>query len=113
MPTPGKLELTIKINSFPSSVRTLENGLSEFDIDTGDQIVTIAVKSKVFKKLQQAQENYPQWVAAIAGQMGEKTEKGFILKEANIQTFERKPKESKEAAPPVASAAPGGASSTQ
>lgn len=105
MPTPGKLELTIKINSFPASVRTLENGLSEFDIDTGDQIVTIAVKPKIFKKLQQAQENYPQWVAAIAGQMGEKTEKGFVLKEPNIQVFERRPKEPKEPATDVAGAA--------
>lgn len=52
-----------------------------------------------------AQENYPQWVAAIAGLRGEKTEKGFVLKEPNIQTFEKKPKEPKEAATPVASAA--------
>lgn len=112
MPTSGKLELTIKINSFPASVRTLENGLSEFDIDTGSQIVTITVEPKVFKKLEQAQENYPQWVAVIAGQIGEKTQKGFVLKEANIQTSDRKAKEFLEAAPLVANAAPGGASST-
>lgn len=67
----------------------------------------------MFAALEQAQQTYPSWIAAIAGQMGEKTEKGFILKEANIQTFERKAKEPLEAAPPVASAAPGGASSTQ
>ena len=80
MPTPGKLELTIKINEFPALVRTLESGWKQFDIDTGDQIVTISVKPKIFKKLEQAQENYPQWVAALAGQMGEKMESGFVLR---------------------------------
>lgn len=30
MPTTGKLELTIKINEFPESVRTVENGWKEF-----------------------------------------------------------------------------------
>lgn len=104
MPTLGKLELTIKINEFPADVQTVENGFKQFDIDTGEQIVTVALKPKVFKKLEQAQENYPMWVAAIAGQMGEKTDSGFVLKEPNVQTFEKKPKEPKEATPTVASA---------
>lgn len=105
MPTSGKLELTIKINEFPADIKTLENGWKQFDINTGDRIVTITVKPKIFKKLEQAQESYPMWVAAITGLMGEKTEQGFVLNEPNIQTFEKKPKEPKEAAPPVASAA--------
>ena len=105
MPTPGKLELTIKINEFPVDVQTVENGLKQFDIDTGEQIVTVSLKPKIFKKLEQAQENYPMWVAAIAGQMGEKTDSGFVLKEPNVQTFEKKPKEPKEGAAPVVSAA--------
>ncbi len=104
MPTPGKLELTVKITEFPADVQTGENGLKQFDILAGEQIVTVALKPKVFKKLEQAQENYPMWVAAIAGQMGEKTDAGFVLKEPNVQTFEKKPKESKEGATPVASA---------
>lgn len=105
MPTSGKLELTIKINEFPTDVRTVENGLKQFNIDTGAQIVTITLKPKMFKKIEQAQENYPMWVAAIAGLMGEKTDKGFMLNEPNIQTFEKKPKEPKEATLPVANAA--------
>lgn len=100
MPTSGKLELIIKINEFPSNVRTVENGLKQFDIDTGSRIVTITVKPKMFKKLEQAQENYSMWVGAIAGLIGEKTERGFVLNEPNIQTFEKKPKST---APPVAS----------
>lgn len=105
MPTLGKLELTIKINEFPANVQTVENGAKQFDIDTGGQIVSVTLKPKMFKKLEQAQENYPQWVAAIAGQMGEKTDSGFILKEPNVQTFEKKPKEPKEGAAPVERAA--------
>lgn len=75
MPIPGKMELTIKIGEFPSNIRTLENGWKQFDIDTGDHIVTITLKPKMFKKLEQAQENYPMWVAAIAGQMGRRPSK--------------------------------------
>jgi len=105
MPTAGKLELTVKINTFPDDVRTVENGWKQFDVDTGEQFVTVTVKPKVFKKLEQAQATWPIWVAAIAGQMGEKTDKGFVLKEPNIQTFERRPKAPEEAPSSVESMA--------
>lgn len=95
MTTAGKLELTIKINEFPQDVLTVENGWKQFDLDCDGRLVTIKVKPKVFKKLEQAQENYEMWVAAIAGRMGEPTPKGFMLDQPNIQTFERKPKEPK------------------
>ncbi|HEY9614689.1 fertility inhibition FinO-like protein [Allocoleopsis sp.] len=95
MPTPGKLELTIKINEMPADVRTVENGWKEFDLDCDGQLIRIKVKPKVFKKLEQAQESYPTWVAAIAGKMGEQLEGGFMLDQPNIQVFERKPKEPK------------------
>ena len=104
MPTVGKLELTIKINEMPADVETVENGWKQFDLDCDGQLVRVTVKPKVFKKLEQAQENYPMWVAAIAkrcceaqiaGKMGEEIEGGFVLNEPNIQVFERKPKEPK------------------
>ena len=95
MPTPGKLELTIKINEFPADVETVENGWKQFHLDCDGQLVRVTVKPKVFKKLEQAQENYPMWVAAIAGKTGESIEGGFVLNEPNIQVFERKPKEPK------------------
>ena len=97
----GKLELTIKINELPQAY-TIENGWQHFDIDCGDcprgsglkpnHIVSVTVKPKIWKKLTDAQANYPQWIAAITGKMGETTEKGFVLLEPNIQVFERKPK---------------------
>lgn len=95
MPTSGKLELTIKINEMPTDIRTVENGWKEFDLDCDGQLVRVKVKPKVFKKLEQAQESYPMWVAAIAGRMGEALQGGFVLDQPNIQVFERKPKEAK------------------
>ena len=98
MTTQGKLELTIKISEFPADVKTVENGWKSFEIDCDGRIVSVTVKPKVFKKLEQAQTDYPMWVAAIAGKMGEATEQGFVLNEPAIQVFEKKPKEPKEAA---------------
>ncbi|MBD2007075.1 MULTISPECIES: fertility inhibition FinO-like protein [Cyanophyceae] len=96
MSTQGKLELTIKISEFPADVKAVENGWKSFEIDCDGRIVSLTVKPKVFKKLEQAQTDYPMWVAAIAGKMGEPTEKGFVLNEPAIQVFEKKPKEPKE-----------------
>jgi hypothetical protein len=96
MPITGKLEITIKINEFPVDAQTVENGWKQFDLDCDSQIVTVKVKPKVYKKLEDAQANYPMWVAAIAGKMGESTRDGFILDQPNIQVFERKPKEPKQ-----------------
>ncbi|HEY9597879.1 MAG TPA: fertility inhibition FinO-like protein [Cyanophyceae cyanobacterium] len=96
MPVAGRLELTIKINEFPADVQTVENGWKQFEIDCDGRLITIKVKPKVFKKLEQAQENYPMWVAAIAGKMGEPIDDGFMLDQPTIQVFERKPKEPKE-----------------
>lgn len=61
MAVPGKLEITIKISEFPTDVRTVENNWKSFDIDTGDgRIVSVTVKPKVFKKLEDARDNFPQ-----------------------------------------------------
>lgn len=94
MPSSGKLELTIKINEFPNA-QTVENGWKQFDLNCDGQLVRVKVKPKVFKKLEQAHADYPIWVAAIAGKMGEPIEGGFMLDQPNIQVFERKPKEPK------------------
>ena len=92
MPVTGKLELTIKISELPNAA-TVENGWKSLEIDCDGQIVSVTVKPKVWKKLEDAQANFPMWVAAVAGKMGQPTEKGFVLAEASIQVFEKKPKE--------------------
>ncbi len=65
MPTSGKMELTIKINEMPTGVQTVENGWKQFDLDCDGQLVRVKVKPKVFKKLEDAQANYPMWVAGV------------------------------------------------
>jgi hypothetical protein len=97
MTVTGKLELTIKINEFPEA-KTVENGWKSFEVDCDGQIISVTVKPKVWKKLEDAQANYPMWVAAIAGKMGTPTDNGFVLLEPNIQVFEKKPKEPAPAA---------------
>lgn len=92
MSVSGKLELTVKITELPDA-DTVENGWKSFEVDCDGQIVSVTVKPKIWKKLEDAQANFPLWVAAIAGKMGAATEHGFVLAEANIQVFEKKPKE--------------------
>lgn len=76
----GKLEITIKINELPQS-NIVENGWQQFELDCDDRIISITVKPKIWKKLTDAASNYPQWVAAIAGKLGQQTEHGFVLEE--------------------------------
>jgi hypothetical protein len=51
----------------------------------------------VWKKLTDAQANFPMWVAAIAGQLVTMTPNGFVIDQPSIQVFQKKPKA--EAAP--------------
>lgn len=95
MPTTGTLELTIKINEFPTEVQTVENGWKQFDIDCDGQIVTVTVKPKVFKVLVQLQKPYPMCSSELSGKMEMATQKEFTLEQPNVQVFEKKPKEPK------------------
>lgn len=98
MPVTGRREVRVKISELPEP-ETVNNGWQQFEVDCSGKIIRVTVKPKVWKKLQQAQEEYPMWVAAIAGTMGEPIENGFILEQATIQVFEKKPKPPKEEAP--------------
>lgn len=95
MPTSGKLEVTIKISSLPEAL-TVENGWQLIELECDGKYVSVTVKPKVWKKLTDAQANFPAWVAAITGKMGAQTEHGFELLEPNIQVFEKKPRAEKE-----------------
>jgi hypothetical protein len=91
--TTGKMEVVVKLNQFPDDVRTVAQGWKEFEVDTGDCIVAITVKPKAFAALEQAQQTYSSWVAAISGVMGESTAAGFRLESPAIKVFERKAKD--------------------
>ena len=96
MATAAKMEIVLKFSEFPET-ETVENGWQYFELDSEGIIVSITVKPKAFKKLTQASENFPSWIAAVAGKMGEKTENGFRLENPNIQVFEKKQKPEKTA----------------
>ncbi|NER94765.1 MAG: fertility inhibition FinO-like protein [Symploca sp. SIO1B1] len=98
MPTAARMEITLKISEFPADIKTVENGWKEFELDCDGRMVSVKVKPKMYKKLEQARDTYPMWVAAISGKMGEETAKGFILDQPAIQVFEKKPKAPKEPA---------------
>lgn len=93
MTIPGKLEITIKINTLPES-QTNDNGRKSFTVDCEGRMVSITVRPKMWKKIEEAHEKFLQWVASVGGQMGEATKQGFVLEKPNIQVFERKPKKS-------------------
>lgn len=100
-PTTGKMEVVVKLNQFPDDVRTVAQGWKEFEVDTGDCMVTITVKPKAFAALEQAQQTYPSWVAAISGLMGESTAAGFRLLSPAIKVFEKKAKNTQAEEPKI------------
>jgi type IV secretory pathway VirB10-like protein len=55
-PTAGKMEVVVKINQFPSDVKTVDKGWKEFEVDADGCIITITVKPKMFAALEQAQQ---------------------------------------------------------
>lgn len=91
------------------------NEYYEFSVDADGCIVTITVKPKAFAALEQAQQNYPLWIAAISGQMGEATLTCFKLDSPSIKVFERKAKETSpsEPTPRPANSEPSSATSPQ
>jgi hypothetical protein len=92
MTTPGKLEITIKINELPTEVTTTKAGWKEFKLDCGGRVVTVALRPRMWIKIEEAAKAWPLWLAAINGQMGQSTGTGFVLVEPAVQVFERKAK---------------------
>jgi hypothetical protein len=93
MTIPGKLEVAIKINQLPTEVTTTKNGWKEFKLDCGGRTVIVALRPRMWNKLTEAAANWPLWLAAISGQMGQSIGQGFVLVEPSVQVFERKAKE--------------------
>jgi hypothetical protein len=89
----GKLEVTIKINQLPAEVATTKNGWKEFHVDFGPRSAVIALRPRLWTRLETASRTFPHWIAVITGQMGEDVTKGcFRLLEPNVQVFEYTPK---------------------
>lgn len=92
MPVAGKMEVIIKISEFPEDVKTVTNNWKEFVVEADGKEVIITAKPKMFSKIEQAKQQFPMWVAAINGKIGDINQKGFSLLDASIQVFEKKPK---------------------
>lgn len=101
----GKLEVTIKINQLPEEVTTTKNGWKEFQIELGTRSAIVAMRPRLWARIEESSRTFPHWIAVITGQMGEDISKNcFRLLEPNVQVFEYKPKA--PAAPAPAPAAP-------
>jgi hypothetical protein len=91
MAIPGKLEVTVKINQLPQAKPASAQTML-FAVQADGKTIVVEVKNKVWNTLKTAAENYPQWVAAITGKMGEGVAGGFRLDGPAVQVFEKKPK---------------------
>ena len=88
----GELAIVIKITKLPEAT-TVENNWQRFEVKCDRQTITVTVRPKMWKKLVDAQSDFPEWIASITGKLGEVTsDGGFILLEPSIQVFERKAK---------------------
>ena len=104
MAIPGKLDVTLKINTLPPVKTTGQTVL--FAVQAEGQTVIVELKTKAWNNLKNTAESYPQWVAAITGQMGEAIEGGFRLVNPAVQVFEKQPKPDAAASPAPAPKAP-------
>ena len=85
---PGRLELTVKFSELPQPL-PVQDGL-KIGIQTGEGTVTAILPAKVWRKLEQAAQDYPQWVAALSGSLERFADGEIALKHPALQVFEKK-----------------------
>ena len=107
MAIPGKLDVTLKINQLPQA-KPASPGAMLFAVQADERTVIVEMKNKQWNTLKKAEEQYPQWVAAITGKLGDAIEGGFRLENPSLQVFEKKAKPDATAptTPPPEPAAP-------
>lgn len=87
---PGRLELIVKFSELPQPL-AVQGGL-KIGIQTGEGLVTALLPPKVWRKLEQAAQDYPQWVAALSGSLEQFADGEIALKHPAVQVFEKKAK---------------------
>ena len=85
---PGRLELTVKFSELPRPL-AVRDGL-KIGIQTGEGTVTAILPPKVWRKLERAAQDYPQWVAALRGSLARFADGEIALKHPALQIFEKK-----------------------
>lgn len=101
---PGRLDLTVKFSELPKPL-TVQSGI-KIGIETGEGIVTAVLPTKVWRKLEQAAKDYPQWVAALSGSLDQFKDGEIKLKHPALHIFEKKPKPSQELAASTTESSP-------
>jgi hypothetical protein len=64
----GRLELTLKFSDLPKPM-PVKSGM-KIGIQTDSALVVATLPPKAWKKLEKAQAEWPQWVAALTGKLG-------------------------------------------
>jgi sRNA-binding protein len=106
MAVDAKLEITLKFSTLPNA-QPAGQGKMAFALKTQDgQFITTEVNQKTWNKLAKAAADWPPWVAALTGTIGERTDKGFRLENPGLQVFERQPKAPADTAPSRAETTP-------
>ncbi len=97
---PGRLELTAKFSELPPPL-PVQGGI-KIGVQTAEGTVTAILPPKVWRRLEQAAKDYPQWVAALSGSLDRFAEGEIVLQHPTVQVFERKarPEVAAEAKPP-------------
>ena len=85
---PGRLELTVKFSELPQPL-PVQGGL-KVGIQTEEGIVTAILPPKIWRKLEQAAQDYPRWVAALSGSLARFADGEIALQHPSVQVFERK-----------------------
>ncbi len=103
---PGRLELTAKFSELPRPLPV--RGGAKIGVQTEEGTVTAILPPKVWRKLEQAAKDYPQWVAALSGLLERFADGEIALKHPALQIFERKarPETAAEAKTPEPDAPP-------
>lgn len=90
----GRLELTLKFSDLPKPM-PVKSGM-KIGIRTDSALVVATLPPKAWKKLEKAQAEWPQWVAALTGKLGTRAgadgEAVVVLEQPALQVFEKKAK---------------------
>ena len=85
---PGRLELTVKFSELPQPL-PVQGGL-KIGIQTGEGIVTAILPPKIWRKLEQAAQDHPHWIAALSGSLARFADEEIALQHPSVQVFEKK-----------------------
>ncbi len=82
---PGRLELTVKFSEWPQPL-PVQGGL-KIGIQTKEGVVTAILPPKIWRKLEQAAQDHPRWVAALSGSLARITDGEIVLQHPSVQVF--------------------------